>query len=80
MPLFYFHIDGEGLDANGCEYDDLATAKCAAVKMAGEILCDESDHFWDRMEWRMTVTDESDLSLFSLTFFATEAASINYTR
>lgn len=76
MPLFYFHIDGEDRDTDGSEYDDLATAKCAAVKAAGETICDQSDHFWDRKEWAMTVTDANDLSLFSLTFFATEAASI----
>lgn len=76
MPLFYFHIDGENRDTNGNEFDDLAIAKCAAVKTAGQILCDESENFWDRKDWTMTVTDQDGLSLFSITFFATEAASI----
>ena len=34
------------------------------------------DEFWERRDWQMTVSDESGLQLFSLTFFATDAAAV----
>jgi hypothetical protein len=76
MPRFYFHVDGGSRDDGGCEIEDLAKAKCEAVDMAGRLICKDSDTFWERKDWGMSVTDEEGLTLFSLTFFATEAAAL----
>ena len=76
MSRYFFHIDGCPRDDEGCEISDLAKAKCEAVDMAGRVICEQSDTFWDKKEWGMTVTDGDDLTLFTLTFFATEGAAI----
>ena len=76
MARYYFHVDGSARDTQGCMLPDLSRAKCEAVTMAGRLLCDDSKTFWEKKEWGMTVTDADDLTLFALTFFATEGASI----
>ena len=77
MPRYFFHVkDGADLrDAEGTQLDDLAAAKCEAVKYAGRLICDEASHFWDRKEWMMTVADASGLMLFQLHFIGIEAAA-----
>lgn len=76
MPRYHFHIDGCAQDTQGSELADLSRAKCEAVDRAGRILCEESNTFWEKKEWGMTVANGDNLTLFALTFFATEAASI----
>jgi hypothetical protein len=66
MPLYYFHIeDGISLAE---ELENLDTAKCEAVKLAGRMICDETGKFWDRSEWQLTVTDNDGMALFCLNF------------
>jgi len=76
MPRYFFHIDGEGSSDEGHELANVAEAKCEAVKLAGQAICDHADKFWDTGDWKMTVTNQEGLTLFSLTFFGTEAASV----
>ena len=76
MPTFFFHVDGEERDIEGNHYDNLAKAKCAAVEAAGSRICKDAGDFWDTKEWGMTVSDKDNLTLFSLNFYGTEAASI----
>lgn len=76
MTLYYFHIDGEGDDETGVEYENLTKAKRAAVQTAGQAICDAASNFWEKKEWGMTVTDKDDLTLFTLSFSASEAAAI----
>jgi hypothetical protein len=74
MPQYFFHIDdGSNPDTDGVELADLATAKCEAVKVAGNIICEAAGDFWSKQEWAMTVTDESGLTLFALRVIGTEA-------
>ena len=75
MPRYFFNIDDgrSPRDKEGTELKDLATAKCEGVKLAGRIICEDSDRFWDRREWGLTVTDSAGLILFSLAFLGTEA-------
>jgi hypothetical protein len=75
MPQYFFHIeDGlTGRDDEGTELEDLAVAKCEAVKLAGQMICDSAGEFWGKEEWRMTVSDASGLTLFSLHFVGIEA-------
>lgn len=77
MPRYFFHVAEDGvLDELGEELDNLAAAKCHAVKYAGNLICDSAGEFWDRGDWKMTVTSESGLTLFELHFVGIEAAAI----
>jgi hypothetical protein len=75
VPRYFFHIkDGvSSLDEEGTVLKDLATAKCQAVQFAGRMICDTASTFWDKEEWKLTVTDERGLTLFSLVFLSTDA-------
>jgi hypothetical protein len=75
MSRYFFHIE-DGLpvqDDLGVELDTLTQAKCEAVRLAGQSICDAAGHFWDREEWKLTATDEGGLTLFILQFVGTEA-------
>lgn len=79
MPRFYFHTNGSH-DDEGTELADIAAAKCAAVELAGIILCEEADEFWDQGEWAMTVSTESGLTLLQLQVIGTQAAAVPQSR
>jgi hypothetical protein len=82
MPTYFFRVDEPNprLAGEGALLRDMAEAKCEAVKLAGQILCDEAATFWDRRELSLTVTDESGLTLFQLLVIGTEAAAAGPTR
>jgi hypothetical protein len=75
MPRYFFHIeDGSSVhDDEGTELKDLTVAKCEAVKLAGQMICDAAGEFWEHEEWKLTATDEDGLTLFCLQFFGIEA-------
>lgn len=75
MPRYFFHTD-DLPDTDGVDLGGHAIAKCEAVKMAGRIVCDASDTFWDSAEWSMTVADERGLTLFQLLVIGTDAPSV----
>jgi hypothetical protein len=60
----------------GAELKNLVAAKCEAVKLAGRLICDAGDTFWDRAEWQLTVTDQVGLTLFDLNFHGWESAAV----
>ena len=76
MPLYYFHIqDGEYLpDREGTELPDIATAQVEAVRLAGQLLSEGAEKFWFGDAWMLRVTDDTDLTLFELTFSASCSA------
>lgn len=78
MPRYFFHIeDGSHVqDDVGVELDGLTEAKCEAVRLAGQSICDAAGHFWDREEWKLIASDEKGLTLFVLDFFGTEAPAV----
>jgi hypothetical protein len=75
MPRFHFHLDGAP-DEEGTELKDLASAKCEAIKFAGQRICGEAGTFWNDAEWSLTVTDEKGLTFFQLQIIGTESAAI----
>ena len=77
MPRYFFHIeDGSSVhDDEGTELEDLGVAKCEAVKLAGQMICDSAGGFWDKEEWKLTATDERGLTLFCLHFVGIEATA-----
>jgi hypothetical protein len=75
MPRFHFHTD-DNRDDDGHIMPDVEAAKCEAVKLAGQIICNQAHEFWDKAEWTMTVTDENGLTQFQLQIVGTESPSV----
>jgi hypothetical protein len=75
VPIFHFNVrDGSEIpDPEGTELPDIRSARNEAVKLAGRLLLDEPDKFWEGSEWHVEVTDDAGLILFRLDFTATEA-------
>jgi Tfp pilus assembly ATPase PilU len=78
VPRYFFHADDgtPDRDEEGTELDDLAAAKCHAVKYASDLICDGTTDFWGNMDWRMSVSDQTGLTLFDLHIVGTEAAAV----
>ena len=78
MPRYFFHIrDGVSYpDEEGVELPDLDAARSAAAKLAGLTLHDDHETFWKGEEWRVDVTDEAEMILFSLHFMAVNAPCV----
>ena len=72
MPRYFFHvIDGRSIiDNEGTELSGLTEARTEAIRLAGAILRDEGDTFWNGTEWHMNVTDASRRSVLKLRFSA----------
>jgi hypothetical protein len=72
MPRYFFHvIDGrEIIDNEGSELAGLKEARVEAIRLAGAILRDEGDKFWNGEQWHMNVTDASGQSVLKLHFSA----------
>ena len=72
MPRYFFHvIDGRDIiDHDGTEFPNLRTARAEAIRLAGAILRDEGDRFWNGTEWQMNVTDAAGQSVLRLRFSA----------
>ena len=78
MPRFYFHTeDGRPLrDRDGVSLPDLAAARLEAVRALGEILKERSDDFWNERMLRMSVTDQSGLTLFLVEVSAMDSPAL----
>ena len=48
----------------------LSEARRQAIRMAGALLRDESDEFWNGTEWHMNVTDAGGQPVLTLRFSA----------
>ncbi|HEX9948390.1 MAG TPA: hypothetical protein VGA98_12675 [Allosphingosinicella sp.] len=75
MPRYFFHIeDGAATrDDEGIELENVAVAKCEAVKLAGQMICDSAGGFWNHRDWKLTAASETGLTLFCLHFIGIEA-------
>ena len=72
MPRFYFDVhDGTvTIDDEGTELPDIDEARIQATKLAGILLSDNAEQFWNGEEWKVSVRDENGVRLFSLLFVA----------
>ncbi|MEA3063926.1 MAG: hypothetical protein QOJ27_354 [Sphingomonadales bacterium] len=79
MPRYFFHIEDGNMvrDDEGTELKDLAVAKCEAVKLAGQMICDSAKDFWENEEWKLTAANEDGLTLFCLHFVGIDAPAAN---
>jgi hypothetical protein len=64
MPRYFFHA----IDNEGTEFPNLRYARIDAIRLAGAILHNEDDTFWDGdgPEWHMNVTDTLGKSALKL--------------
>jgi hypothetical protein len=77
MPRYSFHVDdGSSPDDDGVEVADIAVAKCEAVKLAGQLVCEAAGEFWGKKDFGVTVANAAGLTLFSLRFVGSEAAAM----
>jgi hypothetical protein len=75
MPIYHFNVrDGSDiLDTDGTNLPNLRAARVEAVKLAGRLLMDEPDTFWEGSDWHVEVTNHHGVILFRLDFTATDA-------
>ena len=75
MARYHFNLsDGEfPADTQGVELHSLDLARQEALKRAGSLLSDAPDTFWSDPEWRLDVSDEAGMILFSLTIYGSDA-------
>lgn len=68
MPHYHFHVrsNTDAPDTFGSHHPDFDAARVAAVKMAGQMLKDSADAFWEGDEWELTVADPRGLTLCSI--------------
>jgi hypothetical protein len=64
------------MDKLGVELASLTQARKEATVLAGELLRDRPDAFWDVQAWRMTVQDETGLTLFVIEVDATVSPAV----
>lgn len=78
MPRYFFHVaDGDDFpDLQGTVLENDAAARMEAVRFSGHLLSDNPERFWSGQEWKMRVTDDSDLTLFELMFAVTCSAAM----
>jgi hypothetical protein len=78
MPRYFFHLTSsyDKPDAEGTELEDLDAARCHAVKLIADVLCDSPREYWKAEIYRVTVTDESRLILFTVEMISMDAAAI----
>ena len=79
MERFFFHLDdgsGEPHDLDGIELENVEAARCQAVELIAETLCNSPKTFWDADSYRVTVTDAAGLTLFSVEMIATLAPAM----
>lgn len=75
MPRYFFHTaDGtRERDTVGTVLEGLDQARVQAIQFAGEILSGEPEVLWDGRDFRIEVTDEQDLMLFTVITIAVDA-------
>lgn len=76
---FFFHLEdnGEHLDDEGFLLPSLEDAKCAAVQIIAETLCHEPKRFWTAETYRVRVTNDEGLVLFTVELVATLAPALS---
>jgi len=79
MPRYHFNVSGGERfdDLQGTELPDLASARKEALRFASGLLTDTRPNFWTGEEWTMRVTDDANLTLFTLMFVATTDTARN---
>ena len=75
MRRYFFHLENGSVleDQEGVDLPDLEAAKCAAVQLLAEILCDQPGRVLATETYQVTCTDEDGLMLFKVQVVVTLA-------
>lgn len=75
MPRFFFDVqDGHSSrDDEGVELPDVQAARLQAAEMAGRLLSDTAQRFWDHGELTVVVRGEEGLVLFAVAMTGVDA-------
>jgi hypothetical protein len=75
MPIYHFHsVDGSrDPDPDGVELENDTTAQHVAMQFAGEVLKSEPEQIWSNGQWRVEVTDDDNILLFTIITIAVDA-------
>lgn len=78
MSRYHFHLtsDRETFDDEGVDLASLHDARCYAVRMIAEVLCNAPERYWETEQYRVTVSDPKGLTLFSVELVSADAPSI----
>ena len=78
MPLFFFNQAGAVYDPDveGVELATISDARIQAVKFAGETLRDRPELAWLGDEYRVEVTDENQLILFTFVAMGVDSPAV----
>ncbi|WP_424139106.1 DUF6894 family protein [Roseomonas chloroacetimidivorans] len=79
MPRYFFHIqDSQSLaDKEGTEIGGLKEAREEAVRLAGQMLRDGAQQFWEDGKWRLDVASPAGVVLFTIVVAAFDAPIID---
>lgn len=82
MPRFHFHTEDGVADTDrvGRELADIDAARAAAIQVLTDRLSGSPQTFWDTESFRVTVTDDTGLTLFTLQLSATLAPVLRRSR
>ncbi len=75
MPVYHFH-DADGsrwLDECGTDLPNEEAARHIAMQVAGDMLKDDPARVWKHGHWRVEVTDEQNILLFTIAMLALDA-------
>ncbi|MFC3069336.1 DUF6894 family protein [Phenylobacterium soli] len=76
MPRYFFNVLDDALpDLQGTELAGLNIARDEALRLAGAVIKERPETFWNAKRWSMEVCDDAGLLLFALTLAATEMPS-----
>lgn len=78
MSRYFFHFEhgSEVRDEEGEDFRAFDDAKRHAVQVIAESLWKSPDKFWNAKAYRVTVTDDHNLSLFTIEMIATFSPSV----
>ncbi len=62
------------------ERDDLEGLRVEMARFVGELLKDHAGKIWADKDWRVDVTDQGGLILYSLNIFVTDCAATMHAR
>jgi len=74
IPRFRFHL-ADGLretDPELAHFPDAESAKMEAARFAGELLQSQPSALWAKGQWRVEVTDENNVLMWSVTVIAVD--------
>lgn len=78
MPRYYFgSVDGHREpDPEGLDLPDLDAARAMAARYTGDVLKSDPAQVWHNGQWRVEVTDDAGILLFTLLTLAIDAPAL----